>query len=164
MVDPGLPGDNDDKRYTILMAAQVGDPAMRVHLSTRGGAGQCTLPDDAGDIERMTVRDGQAVDCWQDGFHLDGSWNGHRQRAEEVLFERCRARACGWRSGTGPSELYQSGFYVQSARLVDCDTERCRKAGFLCKNQEAGGLVLERCSDTGSAYSLVIEYAGTGRG
>ena len=75
---------------------------------------------DAGDVERMTVRDCQAIDCWQDGFHLDGSWDGHRQRAVDVLFERCRAQACGWRSGTGPAELYQSGFYVQSARLVDC--------------------------------------------
>ncbi|MEN6343159.1 MAG: hypothetical protein ABFC89_11450 [Methanospirillum sp.] len=115
---------------------------------------------DAGDIERMTVRDCQAIDCWQDGFHLDGIWDGHRQRAVDVLFERCRAQACGWRSGTGPAELYQSGFYVQSARFVDCEAERCRKAGFLCKNEEAGGLVLERCRDTGSAYGLVIEYGG----
>ena len=115
---------------------------------------------DAGDVERMIVRDCQAVDCWQDGFHLDGSWNGHRQRAVDVLFERCRAVACGHRSGTVPAELYQSGFYVQSARLVDCHTERCRKAGFLCKNQDAGGLSLVDCSDTGSAYGLVIEYGG----
>ena len=115
---------------------------------------------DAGDIERMTVRDCQAIDCWQDGFHLDGSWNGHRQRAVDVLFERCRAVLCGQRSGTVPAELYQSGFYVQSARLVDCRAERCRKAGFLCKNQEAGGLVIEDCSDTGSAYGLVIENGG----
>ena len=116
---------------------------------------------DAGDVERMTVRDCVAVDAWQDGFHLDGSWAGHRQRAREVRFERCRAVACGQRSGVVPAELYQSGFYVQSATLVDCRTERCRKAGFLCKNQEAGGLVLERCRDTGSAYGLVIEYGGT---
>jgi hypothetical protein len=115
---------------------------------------------DAGDIERMTVRDCQAIDCFQDGFHIDGSWNGHRQRAVDVVFERCRAAACGWRSGTGPAELYQSGFYVQSARLVDCHAERCRKAGFLCKNQEAGGLMLIDYSDTGSAYGLVIEYGG----
>jgi hypothetical protein len=117
---------------------------------------------DAGDVERMIVRDCQATDCWQDDFHLDGSWDGHRQRAEQVLFERCRASMCGWRSGTGPAELYQSGFYVQSARLVDCEADRCRKAGFLCKNEEAGGLVLERCRDMGSAYGLVIEYGGEG--
>ena len=115
---------------------------------------------DAGDVERMTVRDCVAVDAWQDGFHLDGSCAGHRQRAREVRFERCRAVACGQRSGVVPAELYQSGFYVQSATLVDCHTEGCRKAGFLCKNQEAGGLVLERCSDTGSGYGLVIEYGG----
>ena len=115
---------------------------------------------DAGDVERMTVPDCQAIDCYQDGSHLDGSWDGHRQRAVDALFERCRAQACGWRSGTGPAELYQSGFYVQSARLVDCEAERCRKAGFLCKNEEAGGLILERCRDTGSAYGLVIEYGG----
>jgi hypothetical protein len=115
---------------------------------------------DAGDVERMTVRDCQAVDCFQDGFHLDGSWDGHRQRAVDVLFERCRAQACGWLSGSGPAELYQSGFYIQSATLVDCHTDRCRKVGFLYKNQEPGGLVLERCRDTGSGYSLVIEYGG----
>ena len=117
---------------------------------------------DAGDVARMTVRDSEAVDCYQDGFHLDGSWDGHRQRAEEVLFERCRASWNGWRSGTKPAELYQSGFYVQSARLVDCAADNNRKAGFLCKNQESGGLVLEGCSDTGSAYGLVIEYGGNG--
>jgi hypothetical protein len=60
----------------------------------------------------------------------------------------------------GPAELYQSGFYVQSARLVDCRAERCRKAGSLCKNEEAGGLTIENCSDTGSAYGLVVEYGG----
>jgi hypothetical protein len=116
---------------------------------------------DAGDIERMTVSDCLAADCWQDGFHLDGSWTGHRQRAVDVRFERCRAVLCGQRSGTVPAELYQSGFYVQSARFVDCEAVRCRKAGFLCKNQETDGLVLEDCRDTGSAYGLVIEYGGT---
>ncbi len=30
----------------------------------------------------------------------------------------------------------------------------------LCKNEEAGGLVLERCRDTGSAYGLVVEDGG----
>jgi hypothetical protein len=115
---------------------------------------------DAGDVERMIVQDCQAIDCFQDGFHLDGSWTGHRQIAKDVLFERCRAAACGWRSRTGPAELYQSGFYVQSATLIDCHAERCRKAGFLCKNEEAGGLTLIDCSDMGSGYGLVIEYGG----
>ena len=69
------------------------------------------------------MRQCEAVDCYQDGFRLDGSWNGHRQRAEDVLFER-------------------SGFYVQSARLVGCTVNNNRKAGFLCKNQEAGSLSL----------------------
>ncbi|MEN6518835.1 MAG: hypothetical protein ABFC38_11780 [Methanospirillum sp.] len=111
-------------------------------------------------MERITARDCQAVNCYLDGFHLDGSWDGHRQWATDVLSERCRAAGCGWRSGTGPAELYQSGFHVQSARLLDCHAVRCKKAGFLCKNEEAGGLVLERCRDTGSAYSLVVEYGG----
>ena len=59
-----------------------------------------------------------------------------------------------------PAELYQSRYYVQPARLVDCTADHNRKAGFLCKNQEPGGLVLERCRDSGSAYGLVIEYGG----
>jgi hypothetical protein len=117
---------------------------------------------DAGDVSSLTVVDCWAVDCWQDGFHLDGSWDGHRQRAKDVLFERCHAVACGQRSGTVPAELYQSGFYVQSARLLGCHTALCRKAGYLCKNQERGGLVLEDCSDAGSGYGLVIEYGGNG--
>ncbi len=113
----------------------------------RDWSGGFDIPD-AGDFEGLTVRDCQALDCWQDGFHLDGSWKGHRQMVKDVRFERCVAVDCGRRSGTVPTELYQSGFYVQSATLVDCRTERCRKAGFLCKNQEAGWLVLEHCQDT----------------
>ena len=77
-----------------------------------------------------------------------------------MLFERCRASWNGRRSGTKPAELYQSGFYVQSARLVDCTADNNRKAGFLCKNQEGGGLSLIDCLDTGSAYGLVVEYGG----
>ncbi len=115
---------------------------------------------DAGDVEGLTVRDCWAVNCWQDGFHLDGSWDSHHQKAKDVLFERCHALNCGHRSGTLPAELYQSGFYVQSARLVDCHAVRCRKAGFLCKNEESNGLTIEDCSDTGSAYGLVVEYGG----
>jgi hypothetical protein len=38
--------------------------------------------------------------------------------------------------------------------------ERRRKAGFLCKNQEPGGLSPIDCSDTSSGYGLVIEYGG----
>ena len=118
---------------------------------------------DAGDVARMTVRDCRAIDAWQDGFQLDGScWDGHPQRAVDVLFERCVAVDCGRRSGTVPADLYQSGFYVQSARLVECRAERCRKAGFLCKNEESGGLAIIDCADTGSAYGLVIEYGGNG--
>ncbi|HIH03607.1 MAG TPA: hypothetical protein HA263_07095, partial [Methanoregulaceae archaeon] len=79
----------------------------------------------------------------------------------EYVHHHCGSVWCS-RSGEGPAELYQSGFYVQSARFVDCEAERCRKAGFLCKNEEVGGLVLERCRDTGSAYGLVIEYGGNG--
>lgn len=77
-----------------------------------------------------------------------------------MLFERCRASWNDHRSATKPAELYQSGYDVQSARLVDCTADHNRKAGFLCKNEEAGGLVLERCRDTGSAYGLVVEYGG----
>ena len=77
-----------------------------------------------------------------------------------AVLEAVRAVLCGHRSGTKPAELYQSGYYVQSARLVDCTADHNRKAGFLCKNQEAGGLVLEHCRDTGSAYGLVIDYGG----
>lgn len=115
---------------------------------------------DAGDVERMTVRDCQAIDCLQDGFHLDGSWNSHRQIAKDVLFERCVAINCSRRSGIVPAELCQSGFCVLSAKLVDCRTVHCRKAGYLCKNQGGGGLTLDGCSDEGSASSLVIEYGG----
>jgi hypothetical protein len=64
------------------------------------------------------------------------------RRFAKILYDLCHAIGCGWLSGTVPAELYQSGSYVQSATLVACEAERCRKAGFLCKNQEAGGLAL----------------------
>jgi len=45
--------------------------------------------------------------------------------------------------------------------MVDCTADHSRRAGFLCKNQ-IGGLSLIDCSDTGSAYGLVVEHGGNG--
>jgi hypothetical protein len=41
---------------------------------------------DAGEIANITV-----TDCREDGLHLDGNGDGHRQTARDVGFERCCA-------------------------------------------------------------------------
>ncbi len=117
----------------------------------------------AKNIELRSVTDRRAMDCRQYGFHLDGNGDGHRQTARGVVLERCCAVLCGQRSCILSAELRRSNFYFQSGRHVDCHPAFCRKAGFLCKNEESGALVLDRCCDTGSVYGLVIEYSGNGR-
>ena len=117
---------------------------------------------DAGDITRLTVRDSEAVDCYQDGFHLDGSWTGHRQNQTDVLFERCTATRCGRRTSPASVEKFRSGFYVQTGRLVDCRTEACANAGFGIINEKANSLEVVNCSDEGSAYGMILNYAAPG--
>ena len=69
----------------------------------------------------------------------------------------------GQRSGTTPAELYQSGYYLQDhVTLNRCQAKNNRKAGYLLKNESPGSVVLDSCSDEGSAYGLVIEYGGGG--
>lgn len=117
---------------------------------------------DAGDITRMTVRDCLVDDPWQDGFHLDGSWEGHRQTITDVLFERCTATRAGRRCSAQSVEKFLSGFYTPSGRLVDCHTESCLHAGFAFKNEVPNSLVVERCSDLGSVYGMIAEYGCNG--
>lgn len=117
---------------------------------------------DTGDIENLTYRGCQAVDSWQSGFHMDGSWTGHRQIQKNVLLEDCLAVDSGRRSGVIPGELYQSGYYLQTGTLRRCRSQGARKAGFHLKNGEPNSLVLTDCSSTGDAYGLVIEYGGVG--
>jgi hypothetical protein len=117
---------------------------------------------DAGDITRLTVRDCLVDDAWQDGFHLDGSWTGHRQNQKDVLFERCTATRCGRRTSPVSVEKFRSGFYVQTGRLVDCRTEACANAGFGIINERANTLEVVNCSDEGSAYGMILNYAAPG--
>jgi hypothetical protein len=117
---------------------------------------------DAGDITRLTVRDCLVDDAWQDGFHLDGSWTGHRQNQVDVLFERCTATRCGRRTSPASVEKFRSGFYVQTGRLVDCRTEACANAGFGIINERANSLEVVNCSDEGSAYGMILNYAAPG--
>lgn len=117
---------------------------------------------DAGDITNLHVLNCDSFDSWQDEFHIDGSWDGHRQRCTNVVFENCTATNAGQRSGHTPTELYQSGFYVQDALLINCKTRNCKKAGYLLKNEHSGAAVLEGCSSDGDAYSLVSEVGGSG--
>jgi len=58
-------------------------------------------------------------------------------------------------------EMYEAGFYVQDALIRNCETERCR-VGYLCGNENSGGLTIVDSKDTGSQYSLVVEYGGNG--
>ena len=117
---------------------------------------------DAGDITRLTVRDCFVDDAWQDGFHLDGSWTGHRQNQKDVLFERCIATRCGRRTSPASVEKFRSGFYVQTGRLVDCHTRDCANAGFGIINEKANTLEVVNCSDEGSAYGMILNYAAPG--
>lgn len=117
---------------------------------------------DTGDIDGLTYRRCEAIDSWQSGFHMDGSWSGHRQIQKGILLEDCRAIDSGRRSGTVPGELYQSGYYLQSGKLVRCSSSGARKAGFHLKNGEPNSLQLDSCTSTGDAYGLVIEYGGVG--
>jgi len=117
---------------------------------------------DAGDITRLTVRDCLVDDAWQDGFHLDGSWTGHRQNQTDVLFERCTATRCGRRTSPASVEKFRSGFYVQTGRLVDCRTEACANAGFGIINEKANTLEVVNCSDEGSAYGMILNYGAPG--
>jgi hypothetical protein len=117
---------------------------------------------DAGDITRLTVRDCLVDDAWQDGFHLDGSWTGHRQNQTDVLFERCTATRCGRRTSPASVEKFRSGFYVQTGRLVDCRSEFCANAGFGIINEKANTLEVVNCSDEGSAYGMILNYVAPG--
>lgn len=117
---------------------------------------------DAGDITRLTVRDCLVDDAWQDGFHLDGSWSGHRQNQTDVLFEWCTATRCGRRTPAASVEKFRSGFYVQTGRLVDCQSADCANAGFAIVNEEANSLEVVNCSDVGSAYGMILNYAAPG--
>jgi len=101
-------------------------------------------------------------DAWQDGFHLDGSWTGHRQNQTDVLFERCTATRCGRRTSPASVEKFRSGFYVQTGRLVDCRSEFCANAGFGIINERANSLVVEDCEDIGSAYGMILNYGAPG--
>lgn len=116
---------------------------------------------DTGDILNMTVRNTTVTDSWQSGFHTDGNWTGHSQTIKNLVFEKCTVIGAGRRAGTTPKEMYEAGFYLQDALLKDCRTENCR-VGYLIGTVTTGGLVMKNCADTGSLYSLVVEYGGNG--
>ena len=117
---------------------------------------------DTGDIEDLLYLRCRAVDSWQSGFHMDGSWKGHRQIQKGIVLEQCQSIDSGRRSGTIPGELYQSGYYLQSGTLINCCSSGSRKAGFLLKNGEPNSLTLRGCRSIGDAYGLVVEYGGVG--
>ena len=118
---------------------------------------------DTGHLLGLFVHRCRAVDSYQSGFHTDGSWEGHEQQTADLLFEDCESEGNGRRSGTSPTELYQNGFYLQDyVTLRRCTAKGNRKAGFEFKNEVPCSVVMEDCSDEGSAYSLVIEYGRAG--
>jgi hypothetical protein len=117
---------------------------------------------DTGDIEDLIYLRCRAVDSWQSGFHMDGSWKGHRQIQKGIVLELCQSIDSGRRSGTIPGELYQSGYYLQSGTLINCCSSGSRKAGFHLKNSEPDSLTLRGCRSIGDAYGLVVEYGGVG--
>lgn len=117
---------------------------------------------DAGDITRLTVRRCLVDDAWQDGFHLDGSWSGHRQNQVGVLFEDCVATSCGQRTSPLSVEKFRNGFYLQNGTIRRCRSENCANAGFAIVNEKANTLVVEDCEDIGSAYGMILNYGAPG--
>lgn len=117
---------------------------------------------DAGDITRLTVRRCVADDVWQDGFHLDGSWSGHRQNQTGILFEDCLATRCGRRCSTDSVEQFRSGYYLQTGVIRNCRSENCSNAGFGLLNEIPNSLVVENCRDVGSTYGMILNYRAPG--
>lgn len=117
---------------------------------------------DAGNIRKMRVINCQAHNCWQDGFHLDGSWTGHHQDIIDVVFENCVATRAGQRCSPKSKEKFWNGFYMPHALLKNCRTEACRHAGFAFKNEMSHSLVVENCIDVGSTYGMIAEYGCIG--
>jgi len=121
----------------------------------------CGIDWDAGNLKNVTVRRTRCNDSWQSSFHTDGSWDGHSQVIEDLLFEDCEAVDAGKRAGTLTKEIYESGFYLQSGTLKNCKTVNCR-CGILAGNEVANSLVIEGHEDEGSQYALAIEVGGAG--
>ncbi len=116
---------------------------------------------DTGDINGMMVRNVTVNDSWQSAFHTDGSWENHSQKIRNLTFENCIAINAGRRCNGLSTERYEAGFYLQDALLKGCSTQNCR-VGYLIGNENANGFSMKDCSDTGSDYSLVVEYGGNG--
>jgi hypothetical protein len=113
---------------------------------------------DAGDMRNLVVRGCWAVDPIQDGFHLDGGWDGHRQDTENLVFEDCVAVDCGLRCVSASPEKFQSGFYLQNnVKMSRCIAMNCVHSGFVFKN-DGGPNQMSDCVDFGSGYSLDIEF------
>ncbi|HIH03805.1 MAG TPA: hypothetical protein HA263_08155 [Methanoregulaceae archaeon] len=118
----------------------------------------CALDVDAGDIDGLTVRRFRADGPIQDGVHLDGSWEGHRQYQRNVLVEDCIITNAGRRCPAESVEKFRSGIYMQNGTIRNVHTEGCAGAGFALKNQESTMLKVVGCSDTGSQYGMICEY------
>lgn len=113
---------------------------------------------DAGDVDGLTIRDFEIHDPVQDGVHLDGSWEGHRQYQRNVLVENGTITRAGTRCPAESVEKFRSGVYMQNGTIRNVHTEACAGAGFALKNQESTMLRVEQCSDTGSQYGMICEY------
>jgi hypothetical protein len=117
---------------------------------------------DTGHLVNIHLVDCGAVDCWQSGFHCDGNWTGHAQNVQGLYYERCLAVRCGQRCSPNEKERFCSGFYGQVGQYTNCRSENCAVAGFGIKNERPGTLVMRGCSDIGSKYGLICEYAAPG--
>lgn len=121
----------------------------------------CGIDFDTGDIINAMIRGVTVKDSWQSCIHTDGSWKGHSQVVKNFTIENCWLEGAGKRAGTIPTEMYEAGCYVQSAKILNTTTIDCR-VGFLCGNEESNALTISGCTDRGSLYSLVVEYGGNG--
>ncbi|HQJ88860.1 MAG TPA: hypothetical protein PLY91_10015 [Methanoregulaceae archaeon] len=114
---------------------------------------------DTGNVRDVVLRRCIAIDAYQSGFHCDGNWAGHAQTVTGLVYDRCVAERCGQRCSPNEQERFCSGFYGQSATYIDCRSIECALAGFGVKNEVPKSLRITGCSDVGSKYGLICEYA-----
>ena len=160
-------GEFRDVLYDSCVALRCGKHDRRPRdgaagaIDLRNWACGFNIPD-AGDITRMIVRDCESGDPIQDCFHLDGSWTGHRMNITDVLFERCFGWGAGRRCSDQSVEKFWHGIYGPHFRAVDCTFKDCRHAGMALINTEADRVDVRGCTDIGSAYGMILNYAAFG--
>jgi len=116
---------------------------------------------DTGNVIRVHLTDCYAEDPVQSCYHCDGSWTGHAQKVDGLVYLRCTAVRAGARCHPDMVDKYRCGFYGMSGTYIDCEAVECA-IGFGHGCQLSGGLVVKGCKDTGSGYGMIAAYTEPG--